>query len=128
MPSLCRYDGELDIDAQIGPGQAGELAQSQPVAHGNGKQTDARGKGGVQHVALNHAADRIRSVEQHDAKVRFPRRTHDGHRGGEIGVVASARILQIHQHEIYPPQHFVVGGRTGAIKAVDWKPSGRIFR
>jgi hypothetical protein len=98
------------------------------VAHRNGDEADRRGVRRVEHVPLHKPADRIGTVEYNYRQTFSSGCPHYFDRRGQIGVVPSPSILQIDHHGVDALHHFVGRGRSPAIKAVDWKPSGRVFR
>ena len=82
----------------------------------------------LQHVPLHRPADRVRTIEHDHRDALRPGGPHHVHRGGEIGVVPGARVLEIDQQQVDSGEHLVGGGGSPAVKTIDWKPSGRIDR
>jgi beta-N-acetylhexosaminidase len=121
-------DHDRRRETEISRRKPDKLTQGHPVTHRDREAANRRTKRCIQHVSLDQCADWVGPIQNDHWKSASSRGLHDVDRGGQVGVVACADILQIDQHDIDSPQHLRCRGRSPAVKAIDWKPGGRIFR
>ena len=100
-----------------------ELANGEPVAHGDRRWPDERDKPRIKHVALDLiAADGVRAVEHHERQLVLRRGVHDFEQRRNVGIRAGADVLDVIHQRVNAREHRVGRARGLAVEAVDRQP------
>src|ERR1700674_1896558 len=128
MPVLHGDDVEVGADVVFGIEELGELANREPVSHGQRKIADETCFVGIKHRAFDDlSAQRIRTVQNKEGDVAFGGFFHAVSHRRRVGVEADAGVLNVEDERVDAFEHLLRRAERLAIEAMDGETGGGIL-